>query len=54
MTQLTLPLRPANEALIERRADEIKAEVIRMAESARRSIGQLTRLDHFHRRMERA
>ena len=37
--------------LIERLAAEAHAEILAMAEHARRSIGQRTRLDHFRRRL---
>lgn len=51
--QLSLPIVSEVELLIERLASEAHAEIKAMAESARRSIGQMSRLDHFHRRVAR-
>jgi hypothetical protein len=44
--------RSPHEVLIDQRSAEIMAEIKAMAESARRSIGQLTRIDHFRRRCQ--
>lgn len=49
-----LDFRSPWERIIDQRAAEIMAEAKRMAESARRCIGQLTRVDHLHRKLERA
>ncbi len=43
----------AVDQLIDRMADAALAEIKAMAEHARRSIGQRTRLDHFRRRLAR-
>jgi hypothetical protein len=47
-----LDFRTPYERVADERAAAASAEILAMAESARRSIGQLTRADHWRRRVK--